>query len=113
MKSQSMGLAVITGASTGIGAIYADRPARRGCDLLLVARNQERMEGLAAKLARDTGSKVEILAADLADTNDLSRLERILKEDSRVTLHGEQRRRGRHCAITEFGRSRHEPDDRA
>src|SRR5262249_6110977 len=82
----SMGLAVITGASSGIGAIYADRLARRGYDLLLVARNRERMEDLAAKLARDTGSNVEILAADLTDTDDLARLERILKEDSRVTL---------------------------
>jgi len=86
MKTQSMGLAVITGASSGIGAVYADRLARRGYDLLLVARNRERLEELATKLARETRRKVEILAADLTDNNDLTRLERFLREDPEVTL---------------------------
>jgi short-subunit dehydrogenase len=86
MKAQSKGLAVITGASSGIGAVYADRMARRGYDLLLVARNRERMEDLAKKLAAETGHKVEILAADLTDSNDLTGVERILREDTRITL---------------------------
>jgi len=86
MNTQSMGLAVITGASSGIGAVYADRLARRGYDLLLVARNQLRMVDLAKKLASETGSKVDILVAELTDSNDLARLERILREDSRITL---------------------------
>src|SRR5258708_11947271 len=86
MKRHSKGLAVITGASTGIGAVYADRLAQRGYDLLLVARNQERLTDLAQKLVSDTGNKVETLAADLTDSNDLAKLERILREDSRVTL---------------------------
>jgi len=86
MNTKTKGLAVVTGASSGIGAIYADRRARRGYDLLLVARNRERMQDLAAKLTRETGSKVEILAADLAKGNDLAKLEQILREDSRVTL---------------------------
>jgi short-subunit dehydrogenase len=86
MKRHSNGLAVITGASSGIGAVYADRLAQRGYDLLLVARNQERMADLGKKLVSDTGSKVEALAADLTDSNDLATLERILREDSRVTL---------------------------
>jgi len=81
-----MGLAVITGASSGIGAIYADRLARRGYDLLLVARNRERMDVLAKRLAADTRRSVEILAADLTDANDLAGLERILRENSRITL---------------------------
>jgi short-subunit dehydrogenase len=84
--SNSKGLAVITGASSGIGAVYADRLARRGYDLLLVARNQGRMTELASKLVSDTGVDVDILAADLADAQDLAKLERILREDSRVTL---------------------------
>ena len=86
MNTQPMGLAVISGASSGIGAIYADRLARCGYDLLLVARNRERMGDLAKKLAVETGRKIEILAADLTDSNDLVRLERILREDQRVTL---------------------------
>lgn len=90
MKQQSKrlgsGLAVITGASSGIGAIYADRLARRGYDLLLVARNHERMADLARTLESNTGSNVETLAADLTNSNDLAMLERILREDSRVTL---------------------------
>jgi short-subunit dehydrogenase len=86
MNTQSMGLAVITGASSGIGAIYADRLARRGYDLLLVARSRERLDDLAKKLATDTRRKVEVLAADLTDSDDLARLEQILRDDSSITL---------------------------
>lgn len=86
MHTLSMGLAVITGASSGIGAVYADRLARRGYDLLLVARDQSRMAALAAKLASETGSDVDILVADLTDSADLAKLEKILREDPRVTL---------------------------
>src|SRR5262249_33370136 len=68
-----------------IGAVYADRLARRGYDLLLVARSGKRMADLAKKL-RETGSNVEILAADLTVSNDLARLEQVLREDSRVTM---------------------------
>jgi short-subunit dehydrogenase len=86
MKTQSKGLAVITGASSGIGAVYADRLARRGYDLLLIARNRERMEDLAKKLAAETGREVQTLAADLTNSKALAELEQILREDSRVTL---------------------------
>jgi short-subunit dehydrogenase len=79
-------MAVITGASSGIGAIYANRFARRGYDLLLVARNLERMDDLAKKLAAETGREVETLAADLNDSRDLARLEQILRNDARITL---------------------------
>jgi len=86
MKRQSKGLAVITGASSGIGAVYADRLAHRGYDLLLIARRQAAMVDLAKELEHDTGTKVDILAADLTDSSDVSKLERILREDPRVTL---------------------------
>ena len=43
---------LITGASSGIGAVYADRFAKRGHDLVLVARDRARMEALAQKLRR-------------------------------------------------------------
>jgi short-subunit dehydrogenase len=54
----SKGTALITGASSGIGAIYADRLARRGYDLVLVARDLERLQGLSQQLAAQTGRKV-------------------------------------------------------
>jgi len=86
MNTQSMGLAVVTGASSGIGAVYADRLARRGYDLLLVARNTRRMDKLAKRLANETHGKVEVMTADLTNRNDLARLEQVLREDSRVAL---------------------------
>jgi len=64
MNIRPMGLAVVTGASSGIGAIYADRLARRGYDLLLVARNTRRMDKLARRLADETGRKIEVMTAD-------------------------------------------------
>jgi hypothetical protein len=78
--------ALITGASTGIGATYADRLARRGHDLVLVARNQARLETLAAKLRAETGVTVDILVADLTDAADLARVESRLREDARIGL---------------------------
>ncbi|MGH8446300.1 MAG: SDR family NAD(P)-dependent oxidoreductase, partial [Solimonas sp.] len=62
---------LITGASSGIGATYADRFARRGHDLVLVARDVARMEALATRLRGETGVSVEILKADLTETTDL------------------------------------------
>jgi short-subunit dehydrogenase len=79
------GTALITGASSGIGAIYADRLARRGNDLILVARNGDRLQALAAKLSRDTGRKVETITADLTATADLRRIEERLRTDASIT----------------------------
>ena len=63
----SQGAALITGASTGIGAVYADRLAKRGHDLILVARDEARLNALAERLRAETGVKVEVLKADLTD----------------------------------------------
>ena len=87
MKTQSMRLAVITGASSGIGAVYADH----GYDLLLVARSREPMEDLAKRLAAGTGHKAEILAADLTDSNDLAGVERILRAARYATVRAVRR----------------------
>src|SRR5262245_10909028 len=74
-KTQAKGTALITGASTGIGAVYADRLAKRGYDLILVARNKERLASLARRLSRDTGRSAETVAADLTNGEDLKRVE--------------------------------------
>ncbi len=58
---------LVTGASTGIGAVYADRFAHRGHDLVLVARNAAPMEALAERLKRETGVNVDVLPTDLTD----------------------------------------------
>src|SRR5215475_6937787 len=86
MNTQSMGLAVVTGASSGIGAVYANRLARRGYDLLLVTRNTRRMDKLAVKLAAETGRKIEVMTADLTHPNDVARLEQFLRDDRRITM---------------------------
>jgi short-subunit dehydrogenase len=66
------GAALITGASAGIGAIYADRLAKRGYDLILVARNEDRLKALASRLNAETGRVVSTIAADLNDKSALS-----------------------------------------
>jgi short-subunit dehydrogenase len=75
---------LITGASSGIGAVYADRFARRGHDLVLVARDIARLEQLADRLRREAGVLVDVLQADLTDAQDLERVERRLREDARI-----------------------------
>lgn len=83
----SLGTALITGASTGIGAIYADRLGRRGHDLILVARDIGRLEALAARLRSEAGVHVDILQADLSDRAQLAQVEkRIATEDSLTLL---------------------------
>ena len=84
--STSQGTALITGASSGIGAIYADRLARRGYDLILVARNQSRLEELAARLRDETGRSVEIVPADLNDSADLTRVETVLRTNRSISM---------------------------
>ncbi|MGC2224439.1 MAG: SDR family NAD(P)-dependent oxidoreductase, partial [Methylocella sp.] len=78
--------ALITGASSGIGAIYADRLAKRGYDLILVARNRSRLAALAQRLENETGRSVETIAADLNDMADLARIETTLRTNARITL---------------------------
>lgn len=86
MSAHNKGTALITGASTGIGAVYAERLARRGYDLILVARNRARLEALAKRITNKTGRAVEVLAADLGNKADLARVETAAKQDASITL---------------------------
>jgi uncharacterized protein len=70
--SRSQGTALITGASRGIGAVYADRLAKRGYDLILVARNEPRLKELSAHLTQETGRLVTSLRVDLSDKGELA-----------------------------------------
>ncbi|MFJ2365647.1 SDR family NAD(P)-dependent oxidoreductase [Pseudomonas sp. NPDC087697] len=83
---QSKGNALITGASSGIGAIYAERLAARGFDLLLVARDEQRLQAAATRLRAEHGVQVEVLKADLTLKADLLAVEQRLRSDSGISL---------------------------
>jgi uncharacterized protein len=80
------GTAVVTGASTGIGAIYADRLARRGLDLVIIARDSKRLTDLSSELTSKTGRKVDIISANLTNKQDLRKVESRLQSDTSISL---------------------------
>src|SRR5437660_9955194 len=86
MSLHRNGAALITSASSGIGAAYAERLARRGYDLTLVARNRSRLDPLAARISDETGRAIEVLAADLSKAEDLGRVEAVVKQDATLTM---------------------------
>ncbi|MGF6539430.1 SDR family NAD(P)-dependent oxidoreductase [Paraburkholderia youngii] len=86
MTQAHPGTALITGASSGIGAVYAERLARRGYDLILVARNSDKLDLLAQRIGNETGQKIQKIVADLVDRNALALIETTLKEDANINL---------------------------
>lgn len=86
MPDPSPRTALITGASSGIGATYADRLAHRGHSLVLVARDQARMDATARRLRAETGVAVDVLPADLTEARDLARVEARLRQDASIGL---------------------------
>jgi short-subunit dehydrogenase len=85
-STQSQGTALVTGASSGIGAIYAERLAARGFDLLLVARDEQRLEAAASNLRVEHGVQVEVLKADLTQRDDVLKVEQRLRSDSSISV---------------------------
>jgi short-subunit dehydrogenase len=84
--TEMKGTALITGASSGISAIYTDRLPRRGYDLIPVARNRSRLVALAQRLRNETGRSVETIAADLNHKAQLARIETTLRANPNIML---------------------------
>ncbi len=86
MSESITGTALVTGASSGIGAVYADRLAKRGHDLILVARDAARLDALADRLRGETGRRIDVVRADLTDAADVARVEQRLADDAAIGL---------------------------
>ena len=80
------GTALITGASSGIGEVYAEKLAHRGFDLILTGRSAERLGALATRIATQTGRKIDVLTADLAQNSGIEAVEARLAADPSITL---------------------------
>jgi len=85
MKNRK-GTALITGASSGIGAIVADRMAKRGHDLILVARDEERLNSVAIRVSNETGRSARCIVADLTKKADREIVEQLLRDDANITV---------------------------
>jgi short-subunit dehydrogenase len=85
-KSESRPLAVVTGASSGIGLEYAERLAVLGYDLVIVARRRGRLQSVATQLEGDCGAKVEVIVADLTNSADLRKVEDRVRSSSRLEV---------------------------
>src|ERR1700722_10021419 len=79
------GTALITGASTGIGATYADRLAKRGHDVILVARSKDKLDEVAKQIQTTSGRKTESIQADLTIPADVKRIADRLAADASIT----------------------------
>lgn len=86
MTKGTRGYALVTGASSGIGAAYAHGLARRGYDLILTARREDRLLALASRISAETGRKVETITADLGTSSGSATVEAALRDDERIVL---------------------------
>jgi uncharacterized protein len=84
--TETLGTALITGASSGIGAVYAVKLAERGYDLILVARDRHKLEAVATHIASSTGRSVRFLPSDLTEWYDIACIEELLRSDSSITM---------------------------
>lgn len=83
---RSLGTAIVTGASSGIGKVYAQRLAARGYDLLLIARRRDRLQTIAAELQTRFPVQVRVLAADLAHPDGLAAVSEQISADTAITM---------------------------
>ena len=79
-------LAVVTGASAGIGTVFARKLAARGYDLLLIARREDRLRSLAAEITETHRVNATFMAADLANESDLDRVAGRIRSEPRLGL---------------------------
>lgn len=86
MVEQPRPVALITGASSGIGAIFAQRLAERGFDLVLVARREARLRSLGERLQSRHGTTTRSVAADLTDDRDIRVVEQLLASDQTISM---------------------------
>jgi short-subunit dehydrogenase len=86
MPNTAVRKAIVTGASTGIGAVYARKLAKRGYDLVTVARNAARLEANASKIREETGRAVEVIVADLSNQTEVLKLAQRITEDTTVAF---------------------------
>lgn len=82
----SNGTAVVTGASAGLGKVYADRLAKRGYDLVLVARSKDKLENVATSLRSDYGVAVRTLIADLSCESDVDKVVADIAADASINM---------------------------
>lgn len=78
--------ALITGASSGIGKVYAEQLAQRGYDLVLVARRHAVLDQLGTRLSGQHGVEVEVLAADLSTPDELAKVCARIEDGSPINL---------------------------
>ena len=85
-SQESRRQALVTGASAGIGKVFAEQLADRGYDLIVVARRVERLESLRDELAQRSGVQVEVLSADLADDAEVARVVEHIEQQSNIEV---------------------------
>src|SRR6266550_1629195 len=83
--SDRKGTAVVTGATGGVGALYAAGLAERGYDLLLAGRQQKTLDAVAKAVKQRADVKVDTLVANLAEAEDLARVEARISSDPTIT----------------------------